>query len=95
MFWCSYPCLAYKLGPPLKRIFSWVKGGKKADKSTSSLLGSRNWVLRVWKSIVFDRKMGMRKFWSTAPPFGKVAYAVKYLAIYYRRLYLLRNTTPK
>ena len=29
------------------------------------------------KTVVFDSKMGMRKFGSTAPPFGKVAYAVK------------------
>ena len=29
------------------------------------------------KSIVFEGKMGMRKFWSVALPFGKVAYAVK------------------
>jgi hypothetical protein len=27
--------------------------------------------------IVFDRKMGMRQFSSTALPFGKVVYAVK------------------
>jgi hypothetical protein len=27
--------------------------------------------------IVFDGKMGMRKFWSVALPFGKVACAVK------------------
>ena len=29
------------------------------------------------KSIVFEGKMGMRKFWSVALPFSKVAYAVK------------------
>ena len=29
------------------------------------------------KTIVFDGKMGMRKFWSIALPFGKVVYAVK------------------
>ena len=29
------------------------------------------------KTVVFDGKMGMRKFGSTAPPFGKVACAVK------------------
>jgi len=33
--------------------------------------------LKVRKSIVFDGKMGMRKFWSVALPFGKVACAVK------------------
>jgi hypothetical protein len=33
--------------------------------------------LKVGKLIVFDGKMGMRKFWSVALPFGKVAYAVK------------------
>ena len=31
----------------------------------------------VGKTVVFDGKMGMRKFGSAAPPFGKVAYAVK------------------
>ena len=29
------------------------------------------------KTVVFDGKMGMRKFGSAAPPFGKVACAVK------------------
>ena len=33
--------------------------------------------MKVGKSIVFDGKMGMRKFWSVALPFSKVAYAVK------------------
>ena len=33
--------------------------------------------MKVGKSIVFDSKMGMRKFWSVALPFGKVACAVK------------------
>jgi len=33
--------------------------------------------LKVGKSIVFDGKMGMRKFGSAAPPFSKVACAVK------------------
>ena len=33
--------------------------------------------MKVGKSIVFDGKMGMRKFWSVALPFGKVAYMVK------------------
>ena len=49
------------------------------NKSTSSSLGSRNQVLKVRKSIVFDSKMGMRKFWSVALPFDKVVYAVKVL----------------
>ena len=31
------------------------------------------------KTVVFDGKMGMCKFGSTAPPFGKVACAVKVL----------------
>jgi hypothetical protein len=35
--------------------------------------------LKVGKSIVFDGKMGMRKFLSVALPFGKVACAVKVL----------------
>ncbi len=29
------------------------------------------------KTVVFYGKMGMRKFGSAAPPFGKVVYAVK------------------
>ena len=33
--------------------------------------------MKVGKSIVFECKMGMRKFWSVALPFGKVACAVK------------------
>ena len=53
------------------------KGGNKENKSTSSLLSRRNWALRVGKTIVFDGKMGMRKFGSAAPPFGKVACVVK------------------
>ena len=32
--------------------------------------------MRVGKTVVFDGKMGMLKFWSTSPPFGKVACAV-------------------
>ena len=42
--------------------FSLQRRGKTANKSTSSSLGSRNWVLRVGKLIVFGGKMGMRKF---------------------------------
>ena len=61
-FWCSCPCLAYKLGPPLRRIFCWGKGGKTTIKSTYSSLSSRNWVLKVRESIVFGGKMGMREF---------------------------------
>ena len=37
--------------------------------------------MKVRKSIVFDGKMGMRKFWSVALPFGKVACVVKVLSI--------------
>ena len=37
--------------------------------------------MKVGKSIVFDGKMGMRKFWSVALPFGKVACAVKGLVV--------------
>ena len=33
--------------------------------------------MRVGKSIVFDSKMGMRKFGSVALPFSKVACVVK------------------
>ena len=33
-------------------------------------------MLKVRKSIVFDRKMDMRKFWRAALPFGKVACVV-------------------
>jgi hypothetical protein len=39
--------------------------------------------LKVGKSIVFDGKMGMRKFWSVALPFGKVACAVLFVEILY------------
>ena len=46
----------------LKKKFLFGKGGKNALESTSSSLGSRNWGLKVGKSIVFDGKMGMRKF---------------------------------
>ena len=35
--------------------------------------------MKVGKSIVLDGKMGMRKFWSVALPFGKVACVVKLL----------------
>jgi hypothetical protein len=39
----------------------------------------------VGKSIVFEGKMGMRKFWSVALPFSKVAYAVRQgLHAYYK-----------
>ena len=38
--------------------------------------------MRVRKSIVFDGKMGMRKFWSVALPFSKVACAVKGLGLF-------------
>ena len=31
--------------------------------------------MRVGKTVVFDGKMGMLKFWSASPPFGKVACA--------------------
>jgi len=62
----------------LRRIFSSDKEGKKANESTSSLVGSKNWVLRVGKSIVFDSKMGMRKFRSGALPFSKVICMVNY-----------------
>ena len=31
--------------------------------------------MKVGKSFVFDSKMGIRKFWSVALPFGKVACA--------------------
>jgi len=47
------------------------------------LLGSGNWVLKVGKSIVFNGKMGIRKFWSMALPFGKVACTVKVLFYFY------------
>ena len=53
------------------------KWGNKENKSTSSLLSRRNWALGVGKTIVFNGKMGMHKFGSTALPFSKVAYVVK------------------
>ena len=40
--------------------------------------------MKVGKSIVFDGKMGMRKFGSAAPPFSKVACAVKVIRFSYR-----------
>ena len=36
------------------------------------------------KTVVFNGKMGMRKFGSTAPPFGKVACAVKVCALFFK-----------
>ena len=71
------PYLACKLGPLLPRPLLQNKGGTKRYKPTSSLLSRRNKVLGVGKTIVFDGKMGMRKFGSAAPPFSKVTYAVK------------------
>ena len=53
------------------------KGGIKRYKPASSLLSRRNKVLGVEKIIVFDSKMGMHKFKSTALLFSKVAYIVK------------------
>ena len=41
--------------------------------------------MKVRKSIVFDGKMGMRKFWSVALPFGKVACVVKLLAAVFNK----------
>ena len=41
------------------------------------MLSRRNWALRVGKTIVFNSKMGIRKFRSAALPFSKVAYIVK------------------
>ncbi len=35
------------------------------------------------KTIVFDGEMGMRKFGSAAPPFGKVACVVKAFSLYH------------
>ena len=59
-----------------------TNGGNKEKESTSSSLSGRNQVLRVGKTVVFGGKMGMRKFGSAAPPFGKVACAVKVLSVY-------------
>jgi len=61
----------------LPRPLPQNKGGNKRYKPAPSLLSRRNKVLGVGKTIVFDGKMGMRKFGSAAPPFGKVACAVK------------------
>ncbi len=41
------------------------------------------------KTVVFDGKMGMRKFGSAAPPFGKVVCAVKVTLL--RILLILRQ----
>ena len=54
-----------------------TKGSNKENESASSLLSGQNQVLRVGKTVVFNGKMGMHKFGSAAPPFGKVACAVK------------------
>ena len=40
------------------------------------------------KTVVFDGKMGMRKFGGAAPPFGKVACAVKVKKVVGIPLYL-------
>ena len=61
--------------------------------------------MKVRKLIVFDGKMGMRKFWSVALPFGRVAYMVlvivklpklpnivKIYPVFY--ILVLRLTTP-
>ena len=55
------------------------KGGTKRYKPAFSLLSRRNKVLGVGKTIVFDGKMGMRKFGSVALPFSKVICTVKVL----------------
>ena len=51
--------------------------------------------MKVGKSIVLDGKMGMRKFWSVALPFGKVACAVNlmqgFIAANYIIFYKLYN----
>ncbi len=74
------------VGPLLPRPLPQNKGGTKRYKPASSLLSRRNKVLGVGKTIVFDGKMGIRKFGSAAPPFSKVAYAVKvFHRIYYSR----------
>ena len=71
------------------------KGGSKRYKPASSLLSRRNKVLGVGKTIVFDGKMGMRKFGSAAPPFGKVACAVKvFKAVNYGQQFLIIGIIP-
>ena len=62
------------------------KGGTKRYKPASSLLSRRNKVLGVGKTIVFDSKMGMRKFGSAALPFGKVACTVKVFLLIHVKL---------
>ena len=42
--------------------------------------------------IVFDGKLGMRKFGSAAPPFSKVAYAVVTASSYNRVVYRFLGT---
>ena len=52
--------------------------------------------MKVGKSIVFNGKMGMRKFWSVALPFSKVACAVKaFLVLYIYGLIGLSAGTSK
>ena len=51
--------------------------------------------MKVGKSIVFDGKMGIRKFWSVALPFSKVVCAVKVYSSYsYYRVYLRVRINP-
>ena len=47
--------------------------------------------MKVRKSIVFNGKMGMRKFWIVALPFGKVACVVE--GIYKLIIWSLKPTT--
>jgi len=71
----------------LPRLLPQNKGGNRENKSTSSLLSRRNKVLRVGKTVVFDGKMSMLKFWGASPPFGKVACAVNGGASAFSRLF--------
>ena len=75
------PASLISQGPFCQGFCRRAKGGNKENESTSSSLSRRNQVLRVGKTVVFDGKMGICKFGSAAPPFGKVACAVKVFQI--------------
>ena len=75
-FGVSTPASLISQDPFCQGFCRRTKGGNRENKSTSSLLSRQNKVLRVGKTVVFDGKMGMLKFQSASPPFGKVACAV-------------------
>ena len=54
--------------------------------------------MKVRKLIVFNSKMGIRKFWSVALPFGKVACVVEsfsYILLYRYLYYIYQSEITK